>query len=306
MSDNVITPPAGSNSTVNNDLVLTPGGYRPRSMVYKIKPEHHLADKDHRLYMVDSVTGQEVQELGPTAGQAPFFKPHLPRELSLLQPPSVQQSPGQRDGWVAYAIWTNTKIPAINQFTAQWTVPDEPKTKGNQTIFLFIGMQNSQFILQPVLQWGVSAAGGGDFWSICNWYTDGTVASTVHTDLVPVKPGQVLNANIALLNQQDRSFTYAASFENGPGLTLEKEDVIELLYANVVLESYGVADPDEYPPNGSADIQNVSLFINGLRTNPAWQLEPDNPGAGNNNGNGGPFITIPPVPGDRIKLAFGH
>ena len=51
-------------------------------------------------------------------------------------------------------------------------------TDSTQTLFLFIGAQNidwippasgpkSKFdIIQPVLQYGVSGAGGGEFWSI--------------------------------------------------------------------------------------------------------------------------------------------
>ena len=42
-----------------------------------------------------------------------------------------------------------------------------------RTIFLFNGIQNSTSIYQPVLQWGPSAAGGGNFWTVASWYVDG-------------------------------------------------------------------------------------------------------------------------------------
>ena len=48
-----------------------------------------------------------------------------------------------------------------------------PATRSRQTIFLFNGIQNTGAnfgILQPVLQYGSSAAGGGAFWSIASWY----------------------------------------------------------------------------------------------------------------------------------------
>src|SRR5205814_6113987 len=40
------------------------------------------------------------------------------------------------------------------------------------TVFLFSGLENDakNEILQPVLQYGHSAAGGGDGWSIGNWW----------------------------------------------------------------------------------------------------------------------------------------
>lgn len=52
-----------------------------------------------------------------------------------------------------------------------WLVPGAPTDNGGQTIFLFIGIEDSSenAILQPVLQWGPSAAGGGAYWAIASW-----------------------------------------------------------------------------------------------------------------------------------------
>jgi hypothetical protein len=54
----------------------------------------------------------------------------------------------------------------VTRFTTTWTVPAAPSTHSDQTVFLFNGIQNSTMIYQPVLQWGPSGAGGGNFWAV--------------------------------------------------------------------------------------------------------------------------------------------
>lgn len=300
----------------DNDLVITPGGYKSRSNVFEIGQGQHIADKNKRLLMVESATGQVVQDLGAGNTQPLTGKPHLPDQLSFPQAPSIQASPGHKEGWVAYAVWTNTRHPAIDLFTATWTVPEPPiKEDQGQTIFLFIGMQNSEFILQPVLQWGESAAGGGAHWSICCWYTDGKKNSTVHTRLIPVDSGTLLKGRITLLQQQDRSFRYAATFEvqqEGEGqpqapqeLLLEKEDVIELLFANVALESYGVKDRNGYPRDPSTTIREINISVDSIPTAPSWQPVPDISISGIVTVKGSPFVKVPSIPGNMIELNFG-
>ena len=61
----------------------------------------------------------------------------------------------------------------MSRLTTEWTVPPAPATQNGQTIFLFPGIQNSTMIYQPVLQWGPSAAGGGNYWAVASWYVDG-------------------------------------------------------------------------------------------------------------------------------------
>jgi len=198
-------------------MVLTPGGYRHCSKVTRL-------GKD---------TPAELIMHQPPPAAPPHEDPH----------PAAR--PGQ--GWVAYTEWMNDKTDSIQLFTADWIVPPEPADKAGQTIFLFTGLQNTRFILQPVLQWGPSFAGGGAFWSIANWYTDGTKDHTFCSGALPVVPGQRLTTKIERTGQVDRSFRYRSSFEGFPDLDIEREDVIELLWAFVVLESYNVQTVKNYP-----------------------------------------------------------
>ena len=95
-------------------------------------------------------------------------------------------------GWITYASWSNSTGTPVSSFSTQWYVPPAPIAEDGQIIFLFNGIQNSTMIYQPVLQWGVSAAGGGNYWAVASWYADGQGGPAFHSDLVRVNPGDLL------------------------------------------------------------------------------------------------------------------
>ena len=48
-------------------------------------------------------------------------------------------------------------------------------------------------IYPPVLQWGPSAAGGGNYWAVASWYADGQGGQAFYSQLVQVSnPGDIL------------------------------------------------------------------------------------------------------------------
>ena len=50
--------------TEKEDLVLTPGGWRPKSKVFKVEPGHHVEVQDGRLKVIHTATGKVVADLG--------------------------------------------------------------------------------------------------------------------------------------------------------------------------------------------------------------------------------------------------
>jgi len=50
-----------------DELVLTPGGWRPKSKVHRVAPGHHVEVIDGRLKIVHTATGEVVEDLGETA-----------------------------------------------------------------------------------------------------------------------------------------------------------------------------------------------------------------------------------------------
>ena len=56
---NPSTPQGGG-----EELVLTPGGWRPKSRVHKVEPGQHVEVRDGRLKVIESATGKIVVDLG--------------------------------------------------------------------------------------------------------------------------------------------------------------------------------------------------------------------------------------------------
>jgi len=172
---------------------------------------------------------------------------------------------------MAYAQWRNEQEDAIDLFSGEWTVPPEPRERSGQTVFIFPGLQNARFVFQSVLQWGLSFAGGGPYWSIANWYTDGTRENTHVSPCLRVETGQRLYSHIELLGQKGRSFSYKASFEGYKALDLALNVVTELLWAFVVLETTGLCNPLQYPAEPCTRMDSIILKTGGLRIQPGWR-----------------------------------
>jgi hypothetical protein len=56
-------------STTEEELVLTPGGWRPKSKTFKVEPGHHVEVQDGRLKVIHTATGKVVADLGAVPEQ---------------------------------------------------------------------------------------------------------------------------------------------------------------------------------------------------------------------------------------------
>jgi hypothetical protein len=138
--------PAASSTTAptqsSNAQVLTPAGYLPAQNVHFIGNGFHLGMQNGHLKRFENHTNRFAEDYG---------------EIKLTPKQSAAS------GWIAYAYWATPFAP-ISGFTTTWTVPDAPPHKGNQTIFLFNGLQDgttsTSYIIQPVLQWGLPLPAG--------------------------------------------------------------------------------------------------------------------------------------------------
>jgi hypothetical protein len=230
-------PAAGA----TEDLVLTPGGYRHRSLVNHIEPGHHLDFGSGRIRKMH-VSGYEVADLGP-APKRPGPDPLMPGNVAR-HPSKV---PALGSGWITYAYWTNNSGHPVTRFASTWVVPPAPATDHGQTIFLFNGIQNSSMIYQPVLQWGPSAAGGGSYWAVASWYVDGQGGPAFHSPLVRVNPGDVLVGVMTQTGQSGSQFSYNCVFQGIANASLPIANVEELTWNIETLEAYGVQQCSDYP-----------------------------------------------------------
>jgi len=211
------------------NLVLTPGGFRHPALVHRVEPGHAVNLGEGTTRLKNLATSALIE---------------LPKHI--VGPGDV---PGFGSGWIAYAAWLNQTGKPVTEFRTTWLVPAPPSTDSGQTIFLFNGIDPANTgtaILQPVLQWGPSHAGGGPFWSVASWYVMGN-GQAFHTPLVPVNPGDELVGVMTLIDQANGLFSYQAEFEGIAGTQLPVQNVAELVWCNETLEAYQIAACSDYP-----------------------------------------------------------
>ena len=218
----------------NTDLVLTPGGARPRSLVHQLEEGQHVSTKGGRVQIIETATGNVVKDLGPAG--TPGSEEEVPSAVASGGVPSITDI-----GWIENSQWRNGGTEPIVYFSTTWVVPPVPASSDGQTVFLFNGLQpdSAAHILQPVLQWGPSAAGGGNYWSITNWYADGQGGAAAFKPPIKVNPGQVLQGVMTCTGQSGSTYNYKSSFIGFPAVDVTQTDAEVLTWAYETLECYG-------------------------------------------------------------------
>lgn len=265
-------------------FVLTPGGYRHRSLVHHVPQGHKVRRRKQELQIVH----RSSQRIVARHSIAPK------NEVNAI-------IPGLGSGWVTSVSWLNPTGDTISQFATTWTVPPAPSTGDQgQTIFLFNGLQNptASNLLQPVLQWGASQAGGGAYWSISNWYIDDS-GHVTHSDFLQVPSGQVLTGIVALGQESGGLCTYTVGFDGYSYLNLAASGVDPSPLAVEVLESYQIGDCAEYPNTPSTSMSSIFIAADGTAPNVIWT--PHNQGVGCKEHS---VVTSAANPGGAVELYY--
>jgi len=268
-----------------DDLVLTPGGKRPRKLVRRVEPgEAVRADTSGKTNVIRERNIPMPSNLVLTPGG--FRHPSLVHKVeagvavhvsqgrtwlkelatgTIIEVPEHQTQPGEVPGfgscWIVDGFWLNSTGNPVTSFKTTWRVPPAPATNHGQTIFLFNGIDPtnpSQAILQPVLQWGPSHAGGGAFWSVASWYVLGSGQAFV-TNLIPVNPGDVLVGAMTMTGQASGLFSYQSEFQGIAGTQLPVQNVAELTWCNETLEAYNITACSDYPATDVTPMQAIDI-----------------------------------------------
>jgi hypothetical protein len=234
---------------VSEELVLTPGGYRARSLVHHLEPGHALGATDNRRHhLVESRTA--VAAWG--------------------------------SGWIVDTRWANDTGDPISEFVSTWTVPPPPATESGQTIYLFNALQNSTLILQPVLQWEPPPAGGDGYWTVASWvvaswHVDDQAGPAFHTPPIPVNPGDNLVGLMKQLpkSESDTLFSYSCEFLGLADTLLHLYEVEELNCCFETLEAYDITQCSDYPNTDLTAFSAISLETSGGTRAPMlqWSVE---------------------------------
>jgi len=154
----------GENSPPSEALSVPPEGY--------VVTPHGLM---HRTCVRGSAHGERISAEGVvthTNGERePVARCDYPRlNADTLEPivPGEDHLP-TTSGWIEASNWSSAS--ALGFLSASFSVPSLPTSTGG-TIFFFPGSEpdDGSTILQPVLQYGASASGGGDYWTAASWF----------------------------------------------------------------------------------------------------------------------------------------
>lgn len=241
-----------------NKAGLTPGGYRNIDAIFSVASSQRV----HRVSGGHEIREKATNHLVRAIGAERTFSAN-PKVKRAIKPGAAA------DGWQAYVDWNNTTGVPISLFQSTWTVPPPPLFVGDQTVFLFPGIENisgNVGILQPVLQWGVSHIGGGPYWTVASWYVPTSGEAFFSNQLVRVNPGDVLTGGMRMVKQGPAAsgavgaFSYDCSFTGVAGTDLAVDSLPELTWANLTLEAYGVASRDQYPATAATIYGNIALY----------------------------------------------
>jgi hypothetical protein len=230
MAQDVVNPPA---------QVLTPFGYRDAANVHLVPPGFDLtAMPDGHIRMANAATGARVD---------------FPKWVEAAV------APFSDSGWISYASWLNKTGSPVKSFTTAWTVPAAPTSYSGQTLFLFNSIEptSGTAILQPVLQYGPSAAGGGKNWAVASWYVVGTQA--YYSSLVTVSAGQSLTGVITFVSKTNKKFNYTCAFTGISGTNFSIKQIPQLTWCTETLEVYGVNQCSEFPNTAYTQMSGITV-----------------------------------------------
>jgi hypothetical protein len=219
--------------------VVTPFGLRNAENVHLIPPDNDLITmSDGHIRMQNRLTGHYID---------------------YPKPEEMPIAPFTDNGWITYASWLNRSGSPVSSFTTNWTVPSTPTTVSKQVLFQFNSIEptSGTAILQPVLQFGVSAAGGGKYWAVASWYVVGTQA--YYSSLVPVSVGQSLTGVIKLTSRLRTKFTYSCSFTGISGTDFSISKIPQLTWCTETLEVYSVTECSEFPNTAFSQMSGINV-----------------------------------------------
>ncbi|MGI0078162.1 MAG: hypothetical protein ACRECH_00875 [Nitrososphaerales archaeon] len=133
-------------------------------------------------------------------------------------------------------------------FSAQWNVPAPPSSYGNQIIYLFPGLEPifGDSIIQPVLQWGSSSYGSGQYYVMADWYFS-ILSGAYHTPFIKVNSGDTIGGFMAESSGPGSSWTVGfADVTTQKGNAMGVSGIYET-QAFVTLEQYNVQSCSQYP-----------------------------------------------------------
>jgi hypothetical protein len=244
------------------ELVLTPGGYRPKSMVHYIEPSHILDHApDGTLRKLDS-SGKLLAELAVIKAK-PAGVGLMPNNIAHAEATPAPSVSGVTDNWKTYAYWTNNTGTPISSFRTTWVVPPAPYTQSQQAIYLYHCIQNSTNTkIYASLLWAVTD------WEVMSWCLDGQTWS--HSGRVLVAVGTTLIGVIELTGQSGSGYNYSCYFEGLANTRLSINNVEQLTVCSEELSVAGITQGADYPATDLTAMTAIEVKVGNRQAPLNW------------------------------------
>jgi hypothetical protein len=234
---------AGANAMLSepdsqqDELVLTPVGWYHRSCTYEIPNDATV------------INGVVVRKDGTTY-RAPRC-PYPPRK-------TVGSAPID-SGWVEWS-WTTVPYDDWYQDTKVWSfVPKKPTATytSAQAYYALPGIENNRYILQPVLQYGYSRAGGGNKWILATWHCNADGSDCLYSPPIDVQEGDRIFGEIVFSGCYPGYCLWTVTATDSSSIPVQYSrgtfsDTASRYFnwAGGVVEVYGLPSCNYFPPNG--------------------------------------------------------
>ncbi|PPQ87889.1 hypothetical protein CVT25_001231 [Psilocybe cyanescens] len=235
------------------ELVTTPGGQVPKSSVHAVPEGARIHRTPTEVHLIASD--------GTIIHSAPVSK-RVSTESKISGTTTTAAPRALSSGYVAYSYWKNNATSNISSFSTTWSVPPTPAKKDGQLLYIFNALIPSSFdgIFQPVLQFGSSPAGGGNYWAVASWYLVGS--NTYYTVPAQVKAAQsltgVMTLKSATVSGNKTTFNWNSVFSGIPSTSLSISTSEVFNYAYEALEIYTASGASDLP-TGKTMMTNINL-----------------------------------------------
>lgn len=205
-ADTLADPPAYALAVASPDWVEVPGGLAHVSCV------HAVPDEAEVLSNGEVLIEDRVIETIPVCPYTGIVRP--PEAVQADSPDAGVAPAALTSGWWLNSWWTSAN--QIVSLSAQWTVPAKPASNG-ALIYFFpsVTPATSGAIVQPVLQWGVSPAGGGNHWALANWWVSG--GTVLHGALKTTAAGRTITGKLE--RSSGTSTAWTMTFKDSSGVS---------------------------------------------------------------------------------------
>jgi len=269
-------------------VATLPSGYNPRPV-----PTGRYAHQSciHRVPDGAAIRRVDSQHLEVRTSAATYRLPSCSHPLIDV---ANNREPEHGAAWIVDAVqeWA----VGYSFFGTDFSVP-EPPANTDVLLYYWPGTEDEAMsdVVQPVLQFGVSPEGGGNYWAYQSWFVgnDGTVL--VGQLLGPLAVHSPLNGSIAQTGSQYTAIGFAADGTSSQ-LSIDASQTNLQTRAYITLEIYEIGgDCTKIPPDNSLVFSNLKLIdSNGLPVAPNFLKEYQNPTCGSDVDldNAGSAVTI--------------